>query len=155
MNPPELIQLAAKARLDSDDHFDLRVRFGVACIERVEHVLTDNDVVKTLLIGKDYVSGECGVTDLKKAAIRASELASSHAGSGSIDGAGSGAVSTSRGVAAALAGRALQAAGYAAYVSVYTYASYAVTDQSAFESEFAWQISKLNSLTEHIIAESR
>lgn len=73
-------------------------------------------------------------------------MARSHPGSGSIDGANNAAVSTSHGVAAALAGEALEAAGYAAYASVYSYASYAVTDISAYSSEHEWQIRKLNSL---------
>jgi len=120
MTAPELILLAQKIGLDSEDYFALRVKFGIACIERVEHLLT--------------------------AAASALALASSQPGSNSIDGAGSAAVTTSYGVAAALAGNALRAAGYAAYASVYSYASHAVTDVSAYEAEHKWQVTKLTAL---------
>lgn len=146
MNPPELKQLAQKVGLDSEGQFKLRVSFGIACIERVEHLLTDSSVVETLSIGNTFVLGECSDIDLSVAAVKASALARSHPGSNSIDGTGSAAVSTSHGVAAALAGRALEAAEYAAYASVYSYASHAVTDLSAYSDEHAWQTSKLNSL---------
>lgn len=146
MNPPELIQLAENVDLDHEDNILLRVKFGLACVERVEHLLTDSLVLEVLAIGKAYIAGKCGNAELTEAAIKASQLARSHPGSGSIDGANNAAVSTSHGVAAALAGRALEAAGYAAYASVYSYASYAVTDVSAFASEHEWQISKFNSL---------
>jgi hypothetical protein len=149
MNPPELRQLAQKVGLDSEDHIKLRVSFGIACIERVEHLLTDSSVIETLSIGKAFVLGECSDIDLSEAAVKASELARSHPGSNSIDGTGSAAVSTSHGVAAALAGRALEAAEYAAYASVYSYASHAVTDLSAYSDEHAWQTSKLNSLAKN------
>ena len=143
---PELEILAQRLDLENEEHFSLRVEFGVACIERVEHLLTDVQVIESLSAGKGFVSGTCSSTALREAASTASKLASSHAGSGSIDGAGSAAVTTSRGVAAALAGRALDAAGYAAYASVYAYAGYSVTDLSAYESEHSWQISKLKLL---------
>jgi len=150
MNPPELIQLAKKLELDSDDRFALRVEFGIACIERVEHLLIDNEMLETLSIGKAYVQSESNEATLSKAANKASELASSHPGTNSLDGSGSAAVTTSYGVAAALAGRALQAAEYAAYASVYSYASHAVTDPSAYASEHSWQVRKLSLLAEHV-----
>ncbi len=150
MISPELEKLARNLELDSDDHFALRVKFGLACIERVEHLLTDEKVVETKEIGKAYVSGEYSETDLNNAAVTAAALARSHPGSGSIDGAASAAVTVSHGVAAALAGKALDAAGYAAYASVYSYAGYAVTDISSYETEHRWQIQKLNSLVKNI-----
>ncbi len=150
MNPPELVELAHRCDLSSESRFELRIEYGIACIERVEHLITDNEVLEAFLVGKAFVLGECDEIELGKAAKTAARLASSHPGSNSIDGAGSAAVTTSRGVAAALVGRALQAAGYAAYASVYSYASYAVTDLSAYETEHGWQISKLEELIKRI-----
>jgi len=146
MNTPELIMLARKVNLNSDDNFDFRISFGVACMERVEHLLTDSLAVEDLSIGKAYVRGKCSKTSLKEAAASASKIARSHPGSNSIDGSGSAAVSTSHGVAAALAGRALLAADYAAYAGVYSYASHAVIDISAYSEEHGWQIRKFKSL---------
>ena len=150
MNPPELIQLAQNIELNNEDNFLLRIKFGLACIERVEHFLTDNLVVDSLSIGKAYLAGKSSSTHLREAAKTASTLARSHPGSGGIDGTNNAAVSTSHGVAAALAGRALEAAGYAAYASVYSYASYAVTDISAYRTEHEWQINKLKSLARSV-----
>lgn len=147
MNPPGLIKLAKEIGLESNECFSLRVTFGVACIERVEHLIINSDVHKSLLIGKAFVAGTCDHTKLGKAAKTASEKARSHSGTNSLDGTGSAAVTTSLGVAAALEGKALQAAGYAAYASVYSYASYAVTDPSAYASEHAWQIDMLKQLS--------
>jgi hypothetical protein len=146
MNPPELTQLAQEAELDSPGQFQLRISFGVACIERVEHLLTDSSIIGALSIGKAFVLGECDDHELEEAGVKASAVAKSHPGSSSLDGAGSAAVSTSYGVVAALAGRALEAAEYAAYASVYSYASHAVTDLAAYEDEHRWQINKFREL---------
>jgi hypothetical protein len=146
MNPPQLMKFAEAIDFDSADQFKLRISFGVACMERVEHLLTDSSMTEMLSIGKAFVSGRSNERELEEAAKKASEVARSHPGSSSLDGAGSAAVSTSHGVAAALAGRALVAAEYAAYASVYSYASYAVTDLSAYEDDHVWQIKKLQEL---------
>lgn len=148
MNPVELTRLAKAIELSAEDRFDLRVAFGVACMERVEHLLTNDSMIEALAVGKAFVAGECNLPELRAAAKKALEVARSHPGSNSLDGAGSAAVSTSHGVVAALAGRALEAAEYAAYASVYSYASYAVTDLSAYEEEHAWQVMKLRELAE-------
>jgi hypothetical protein len=150
VNPPELIRLAQEAELDSADQFKLRVSFGVACIERVEHLLTDSSMIESLSIGKAFVLGRCDKHELEEAAVKASTVAKRHPGSSSLDGAGSAAVSTSHGVAAALAGRALEAAEYAAYASVYSYASYAVTDLTAYEDEHRWQVDKFRELVKQL-----
>ena len=146
MNPPELMKLAEEFDFNSADQFKLRISFGVACMERVEHLLTDSSMIEMLAIGKAFVSGKSNERELEEAAVKASEVARSHPGSSSLDGAGSAAVSTSHGVAAALAGRALVAAEYAAYASVYSYASHAVTDLAAYEDDHAWQVNKLREL---------
>jgi hypothetical protein len=146
MNPPELKQIALDIRLDDEACFDLRLEFGIACVLRVEHLLTETDIIDALSTGKRFLAGECAKNELSEAAANAAKAARSHAGSNSLDGAGSAAVSTSHGVAAALAGRALEAAEYAAYASVYSYASYAVTDLDAYTDEHNWQITKLREL---------
>lgn len=146
MIPPELKKLAQDTRLFEEDRFRLRVAFGIACIERVEHLLIDSSIINLLSTGKAFVAGDCSPAELEAAAVEASRIARSHPGSNSLDGAGSAAVSTSHGVVAALAGRALEAAEYAAYASVYSYASYAVTDLSAYEDEHAWQINRLREM---------
>lgn len=146
MNPPELIELSRKLDLDSESQFVLRIAFGVSCVERVEHLLTDESVIDCLAIGKAFITGERSADDLAEAAAAASNLAKSHSGSSSIDGSGSAAVSTSHGVSAALEGQALIAAEYSAYASVYAYSSHAVTDISAYSDEHAWQLTRLQSL---------
>jgi len=147
MNPPELVRLSQQVRLDGEDRFKLRIAFGVACIEHVEHLLTDASVIASLAVGKAFIAGDCDEADLARAAASAAAAARSHPGSSSLDGAGSAAVSTSLGVAAALAGRALVAAEYAAYASVYSYASHAVTDLSAYREVHDWQIGKFRELS--------
>lgn len=148
MISPELEKYFLLHNLNSEDYFFLRVKFGIACIERVEHLLTNSAVIQTLSVGKSFASDACSRSGLNNAALKAAELAKSHPGSGSIDGSGSAAVTTSFGVAAALAGRSLEAAGYAAYASVYSYASHAVTDATSYKSEHDWQIHKFNLLIE-------
>lgn len=56
------------------------------------------------------------------------------------------AVSATYALANALAGRAVEAASYAAYASVYAYGGYAVADRSAFEPELTWQLEELRRL---------
>ena len=146
MIAPELKQLADAIGLERDDKFALRIRFGITCIERVEHHLTDPRIVALLGIGKAYTRGECQRNALDAAAAEAAERARSHAGSGSIDGSGSAAVSTSHGLAAALRGDALQAAGYAAYAAVYAYSGSAVLDVTAYAGEHRWQSATLRRL---------
>lgn len=150
MISPELKELAHTVDLDDASNVRLRLRFGIACITRVEHLLTDSLVIEKLSVGRAYLAGESTDIDLQYAAKSAMALARSHPGSGSIDGAASAAVTTSFGVAAALACNALEAAGYAAYASVYAYAGYAVTDISAYKTEHDWQVRQLRALSEQM-----
>ena len=56
-----------------------------------------------------------------------------------------------RAVANAIAGRALEAADYAAYATVYGDGGYgAVTDAESFRPEHEWQVAALISLLEHV-----
>lgn len=146
MIPPELNRLALDAGLDGETRFDLRLRFGIACIERVEQLLTDDGIIAAFAIGKNFTAGLCDRARLDAAADSAAATARSHAGSNSLDGSGNAAVSASYGVAAALAGRALEASEYAAYASVYSYSSHAVTDLDAYRDEHDWQLRKLSAL---------
>ncbi len=147
MNPAELTRLARQVNLETEAQFDLRLQFGVACIERVEHLLTDAVIIDLLATGKRFIAGKCDRETLDAAARTAADAARSHAGSNSLDGSGNAAVSTSYAAAAALAGRALAAAEYAAYAAVYSYSAAAVTDLEAYKDEHDWQCRKLAGLT--------
>lgn len=152
MNNRELTNLANDANLTTDENRYLCIALGVACIERVESLLTDSFMIEMFEIGKAYVNGTATRKQLSDAAVKAAAQARSHPGSGGLDGAGNAAVSASHGVAAALQGRAIDAAGYAAYASVYSYSSHAVTDPQAYEVEHSWQIAKLRQLmSEHTL----
>jgi len=80
MIPAELIHLAKEVNLDSQDQFNLRIAFGVACIEHVEHLLTDSSMIEFHALGKGFVSGEYNEVDLGEAAAMASKVARSHPG---------------------------------------------------------------------------
>ncbi len=143
----ELKKLAESIDLDSEDNFELRVNFGIACIQRVKGLLTNDEVIESLKVGEKYISQRSNREELSFAAASATRAASSHVGSGSLDGSGNAAVSVSRGVAAALHGRALEASAYAAYASVYSYSASAVTDKSAYVPEQVWQFKTLSALS--------
>ena len=66
-----------------------------------------------------------------------------------MDGSGYAAVSASYAVSLALAGRALDAADYAAYAKVYSYASYAVTEPDAYAEEYQWQVNRLRQILQN------
>lgn len=124
----------------------LRLRFGLACVERVRHLLEAPRAVDLLDVLQAYVDGRVDGATLHAAAVEAAQLAAHHRGSASIDGAKHSAVSATYAVANALAGRALDAADYAAYSTVYGYGSYAVNDADSFAPEYAWQVAELQRL---------
>jgi hypothetical protein len=124
----------------------LRLAFGLSCAARVEHLLEDSQVRECLEALRRVMDGRADEPALIAASLEAARLANAHRGSNSIDGARHAAVSASYAVAAALAGNALEAAGYAAYATVYSYGGYAVSDRTAFEAEFAWQVDELRRL---------
>lgn len=142
----ELSRLAASIHLDEPGQEALRLAFGLACAGRVQHLLEDPRAVDGLAQLQAFVDGKLERPALARAAQEVAAVANSHRGSNSIDGAAHAAVSATYAVANALAGRALDAAGYAAYAAVYGYGGYAVNDPSAFEGEFAWQVEKLREL---------
>ena len=142
----ELSRLAADVRLSDPDQEPLRLAFGLACASRVQHLLEDPKAIDGLAQLQAFVDGKLGRPELAQAAQEMAALASSHRGSNSIDGSAHAAVSATYTVANAMAGRALEAAGYGAYAAIYGYGGYAVNDPSAFEGEFAWQTGKLKEL---------
>ena len=125
----------------------LRLAFGHACASRVTHLLEDDEVVSCLKVLTAFLEQKCDRPTLQRAAVEAASLANHHQGSRSIDGVGHAAVSASYAVANALAGRAPQAADYAAYASVYGGGGYgAVSDPESFVPEKSWQLARLREL---------
>lgn len=146
MNPP-LEQLAARLALNDPAQERLRLAFGHACVLRVRHFIEEPAVADCLLVLGRFLEGTVDRAGLEAAAARASALAHRHPGSKSLDGAGHAAVSATYAVAHALAGKALQAADYAAYALVYGEGGYgAVAEQESFEPERRWQVGCLASL---------
>ena len=131
---------ALAAHLDDPAHAELRLCFGLACAQRVAHLLEDPGATDALGVLGAFLDGRCPAAQLDDARTRVEAIARSHPGSRSLDGASHAAVSATHAVAHALAGRALQAADYAAYAVVYAYGGYAVAEPAAFEQEFAWQL---------------
>jgi hypothetical protein len=142
----ELSRLAAAIHINEPRHEALRLAFGLACASRVQHLLEDPKAIDYLATLQAFVDGKLDRSTLAQATQEIAALANSHRGSNSIDGSAHAAVSATYAVANALAGRALEAAGYAAYAAIYGYGGYAVTDPSAFEGEFAWQVEKFKEL---------
>ena len=143
---PELTRLAQALGLNQPEQVTLRLAFGLACVERVRHLLEDPGAVECLDVLSDFIGNRLGRAGLEAAEQRVAGIARSHQGSKSLDGAAHAAVSATNAVARALAGKAVDAASYAAYATVYAYGGYAVNDPASFESEFAWQVGKLREL---------
>lgn len=142
-----LDRLARELALDEPAREALRLRFGLACVQRVHHLLEDPAVVTCLDTLARFVGGQASRQELDTAATDASRLANHHPGSRSLDGVGHAAVSASYAVANALAGRALRAAEYAAYATVYGSGGYgAVQQRESFQPEFDWQLEALRRL---------
>lgn len=131
---------AAAAGLNEPSREHLRLRLGLAFTERVAHLLEDSRATGALDVLRAYVEGRCTSSELEEMRLQVQSVARSHPGSKSLDGSAHAAVSATYAVANALAGRALDAASYAAYAAVYAYGGYAVSDPSAFEGEFEWQV---------------
>ena len=142
----ELQRLARAADLDAEAHAPLRFRFGFRCAQRVRHLLESPEALSGLDTLGAFVDGHADAAALASAQQRMAVVAGSHPGSRSIDGTAHAAVSATYAVYQAVAGRALQAAEYAAYAMVYAYGAYAITDPDAFAEEFAWQVSAFQGL---------
>ncbi len=142
-----LERLATKVSLSDPIHERLRLEFAYACALRVKHFIEEPMVADCLFGLGQFLSGAVGRAHLEALAAQAARLANRHPGSKSIDGTGHAAVSATYAVANALAGKALQAAEYAAYAMVYGQGGYgAVADRESFEPEFQWQVEHLSSL---------
>ena len=142
----ELLRLADAAALSDPCNEPLRLAFGLACVERVQHLLEEPGARACLATLRAFVQGKAERPALVVAEKEIAAIANSHRGSNSIDGSAHAAVSATYAVANALAARSLEAAGYAAYAAVYSYGGYGVSDPSAFESEYAWQVEKFREL---------
>src|SRR3989344_4362075 len=116
-----LTQLAADCGLASDAHTPLRLALGLACVQRVRHLLEDPEAIAGLDVLAAFTAGTVDAATLTNAAEGLKAVASQHRGSQSLDGSAHAAVSATYAVANALAGRALEAASYAAYATVYAY----------------------------------
>ena len=143
---PTLSHLATSANLDAPTREPLRLAFGLACASRVQHLLEDPQAIECLATLRAFVDGTADRAALDEAREVIAKVANGHRGSNSIDGTAHAAVSATYAVANALAGRALDAASYAAYATVYAYGGYAVNDPQSFEAEFAWQVERFREL---------
>ena len=142
-----LDRLASTLSLSAPESRELSLAFGLACVQRVEHLLEEPEVIRCLRVLEDYVAGRASSETLSMATKEAAVLANRHPGSKSIDGCGHAAVSASYGVSKALAGKATEAARYCAYAAVYAGGGYAaVADREAFVPEYAWQVQRLQAL---------
>lgn len=137
---------AAAVNLTAPDSAKLRLAFGLACAERVSHLLEDSRAKQGLAVLRAFVEDRCSEAALDAAREELAHVARSHPGSRSLDGGAHAAVSATHAVSNALAGRALDAADYAAYAAVYAYGGYAVSDPSAFDGEFEWQLREFTRL---------
>ncbi|MDQ8019998.1 MAG: putative immunity protein, partial [Bordetella sp.] len=144
-----LERVARTLDLDSPVNERLRLAFAHACVQRVAHLLEDPQAVAALQALGRFLAGETDRDALARVAADAARLANRHPGSRSLDGCGHAAVSATYAVACAVAGKALQAADYAAYAAVYGQGGYgAVADPESFEPEYAWQAERLTMLAE-------
>lgn len=142
-----LEQFASDIGLEESEHERLRLAFGYACIQRVEHLLEEPEVINCVRVLGEYVNRIVDEARFQQAQKDADQLANRHRGSNSIDGSGHAAVSASYAVANAINGKALPAASYAAYATVYAAGGYgAVAHAEAFEPEFRWQLNTLRQL---------
>jgi hypothetical protein len=142
-----LDRLASEVRLLEPENERLRLSFGHACALSIRHLLELQSVVECLDVLEQYLQRHADRETLQLAQSDASRLANQHQGSQSINGCGHAAVSAAYAVANAINGKALQAASYAAYATVYAGGGYAaVADREAFAAEFDWQVNALKNL---------
>ena len=141
-----LADLYSTHRADAPEHELLRLTLGLACVDRVKHLLEEPLSMDCLAVLQAYLQGRADQASLQGASAEIPRIANSHCGSGSIDGSAHAAVSATYAVAKALQGRALDAADYAAYATVYAYSGYAVNDPASFDDEFTWQVEKFREL---------
>ncbi|MET0542783.1 MAG: hypothetical protein ABWZ88_13625 [Variovorax sp.] len=145
--PPDLDRLLNILEPAAPENLALRLRFGLACAQHVAHLLEDPEVLACLQTLRRIVDAQAPMSELPALAARADALANRHPGSRSLDGVGHAAVSATYACAKAIAGKARQAAEYAAYAAVYGQGGYGATsDPAAFEPEYEWQAGQLQGL---------
>ncbi len=144
---PELEALLQRIEPPTPVNAALRLRFGLACARRVEQLLEEPEVRACLDRFESLVESGADESAFAELAAQAERLANSHPGSRSLDGVGHAAVSASYACAKAMAGRARQAAAYAAYAAVYGEGGYGATTQAeSFLPEHEWQAARLRAL---------
>jgi len=144
---PELDLLLQSLEPASEQNLDQRLEFGLLCATRVAHLLEQAEVEACLDALRAIVADPGHRAGLPALITRSEALANRHQGSRSLDGVGHAAVSATYACAKAIAGRARQAAEYAAYAAVYGQGGYGATsDPAAFGPEFEWQAAQLRAL---------
>ena len=124
----------------------LRLRFGLVCTQRVAHMMEQPEALACLSALEGIVEQET-LDELQALAEKADAVANHHQGSKSLDGVGHAAVSATYACAKAIAGKARQAAEYAAYAAVYGQGGYGATSEpSSFVPEYQWQATQLKTL---------
>src|SRR3989344_8354092 len=76
-----LTQLAADCGLASDAHTPLRLAFGLACVQRVRHLLEDPEAIAGLDVLAAFTAGTGDAATLTNAAERLKTGAPHHRGS--------------------------------------------------------------------------
>lgn len=142
----QLRTLASNHSFETDQYQKQRLAFGISCVNRITHLLIDEQLTTILNDAQLFLADKLSQAEFDIQVNEAKKIAQSHAGSNGMDGAGSAAVSATFAVARALAGDAINAAEYAAYASVYAYASHTVSDPSAYEKEYQWQVQALEKI---------
>lgn len=143
---PELDQLLRQLEPASPENLGVRLKFGLACVERVAHLMEQGDALACLDSFRKVVSAN-DLAQLPALSAQADEIANHHQGSKSLDGVGHAAVSATYACAKAISGKTRQAAEYAAYAAVYGQGGYGATsDQSSFGPEHDWQAEQLRRL---------
>lgn len=143
---PTLDELLRQLEPASPENLGLRLRFGLACVERVSHLMEQPEALACLNAFRAAMQASSPALS-PDLAVQAESIASHHPGSRSLDGVGHAAVSATYACAKAIAGKARQAAEYAAYAAVYGQGGYgAASDPSSFAPEHAWQTEQLRHL---------
>jgi hypothetical protein len=142
----ELQQRIAEVKLEAPENAPLRWAFAYACADHVRHLVEHPGAIAALDVLARYVKGEATEAERETAAASAAEIAQHHRGSTSIDGTAHAYVSATYAVAKALAGKAIEAADYSAYATVYNYGAYALKDPSSFDPVHRWQVETFNEL---------
>ena len=131
------ILVARALAVDAPAQAGLALAFGVACVQRVRHLIVGQRALDALARPVEYVAEEADDEVLHKAAQVVADVAQSHPVSDLIDGAGSAMASATTGPTRALDGQPVDAAGYCAYAAFYAYLSSSVTDPHAYADEHA------------------